>query len=299
MNTTADRYQNQIKPLMRRWFEVSPTRQAAYRRMAELMGPTGGRRCLAVLAEDVLVSYQFMEAGGTWDCVGLLEDPGPVAAALLGSRIEPLANGKLPYEKELFDIVLLDEALEYFADDAAFIAECHRVLKPTGRLIIKTEVRKRWSLLVGLRGLFGFAPGGPARVRPGYTESLLFGVLKDGFDTEEVRTWSRFFAESFELLTQMAMVLVGAVPMRISSNAADNERALMSYRRLVRLVAVLRPFAWLAGRLDWLLPFTRGHRMVVRARHRAWKPRRTPTLTDGRSIADAAINTKIGTASPF
>lgn len=299
MNTTADRYQNQIKPLMRRWFEVSPPRRATYRRIDELMGPAGGRRCLAVLAEDVLVAYQFMEAGGTWDCVGLLDDPGPVASALLGTRIQPLQDGKLPYEDDLFDIVLLDEALEYFENDAAFIAECHRALKPTGRLIVKTELRKRWSLLSGLRRLFGFAPGGPGRVRPGYTESLLFGVLKDGFDTEEVRMWSRFFAESFEVVTQMAMVVIGAVPMPLSGNAADNERALMSYRRLVRLQVALRPFAWLAARLDWLLPFTRGHRMVVRARHRAWKPRRAPTLTNGRSIADAAINTKIGTAGPF
>lgn len=299
MNTTADRTQNQIKPLIRRWFEVSPPRRAAYRRLAGLMGPTGGRRCLAVLAEDVLVATQFMEAGGTWDCVGLLDQSGPVAEAQLGSRIQSLQDGKLPYADELFDIVLMDEALEYVEDDAAFVAECHRVLKPTGRLVIKVEVLKKWSLVTGVRRLFGFAAGGPNRVRTGYSEPLLFGVLKDGFDTEEVHTWSRFFAESFEIVTQMVMVVCNAVPSPITGNAPDDERALMSYRRLVRLLTILRPFAWLAGKLDWLIPFTRGYRMAVRARHRAWKPRRTPTLTDGRSIADATINTKIGTAGPF
>ena len=132
-----------------------------------------------------------------------------------------------------------------------------------------------------------------------YTESQLFTVLKDGFDTEEVQSWSRFCAELVEITTQMLMAVLGATPGPLSGHAGDNDRAVMAYRRLVKLQAVMRPFAWLAVGLDSLLFFTRGYRMALRARHRAWKPRRAPTLTDGRSIADATINTKIGTAAPF
>jgi SAM-dependent methyltransferase len=299
MNTTVDRHQNQLKALMLRWLERSPPRQAALRRLSELVGPTGGRRCLAVLAEDVLVSHRLSEQGGTWDFVGVLEDPGPVAATLIGDRMQAVREGKLPYDNAQFDVVMLDEVLEYFEEDAAFIGECHRVLKPSGVLILKAAVFKRWSLLRVLRRLFGFAPAGPERAREGYHESKLFSALKDGFDTEDVQTWSRFFAELVEIKTQFFMVALGAAPGPLSGHAGDNDRAVMAYRRLVQLQAVMRPFAWLAAGLDGLLFFTRGYRMALRARHRSWKPRRAPTLTDGRSIADAAINTKIGTAAPF
>ncbi len=284
---------------MLRWLKQSPPRKAALRRLSDLMGPTGGRRCLAILAEDVLVSHRLSEQGGSWDFVGVLEDPGPVAATLVGDRITSLREGKLPYENAQFDVVMLDEVLEYFEEDTAFISECHRVLKPSGVLILKAAVFKRWSLLRLVRRLFGLAPAGPERAREGYSESMLFSALKDGFDTEDVQTWSRFFAELIEINTQMLMVVLGATPGPLSGHAGDNDRAVMAYRRLVKLQMVMRPFAWLAMGLDGLLFFTRGHRMAVRARHRKWKRRHTPTLTDGRSIADAAINTKIGTAAPF
>ena len=39
--------------------------------------------------------------------------------------------------------------------------------------------------------------------------------------------------------------------------------------------------------------------LIVRAQKRQLLPRRTPVLADGRSIAEAALGGKIGTAAPF
>ena len=39
--------------------------------------------------------------------------------------------------------------------------------------------------------------------------------------------------------------------------------------------------------------------MLLKSRRRKWRPRRQPKLIDGRSIAEATINTKIGSAAPF
>jgi hypothetical protein len=60
------------------------------------------------------------------------------------------------------------------------------------------------------------------------------------------------------------------------------------------------PLLVLAQGLDMLLFLARGSCLVCRARRRSfWRPRKSPVLLDGRSIADATINTKIGTAGPF
>jgi hypothetical protein len=56
---------------------------------------------------------------------------------------------------------------------------------------------------------------------------------------------------------------------------------------------------WIAAQLDLLLFFTRGYHLVAIAQRKIWRPRRTPVLKDGRSIADATLNTRIGSAAPF
>ena len=68
---------------------------------------------------------------------------------------------------------------------------------------------------------------------------------------------------------------------------------------VVRFGGAIYPRAVMAGLRDMVREFPAGYHMVVRARRRVWRPRLTPKLQDGRSIADAALNTKIGTAQPF
>ena len=43
------------------------------------------------------------------------------------------------------------------------------------------------------------------RVRPGYTESALFNILKDGFDVHHVRSYSRFFVEFVDAWVRYSM----------------------------------------------------------------------------------------------
>jgi hypothetical protein len=48
-----------------------------------------------------------------------------------------------------------------------------------------------------------------------------------------------------------------------------------------------------------LFEFLPGHKLLVKSRRRNWSPRKQPKFSAGRSIAEVAINTKIGTAAPF
>ena len=77
--------------------------------------------------------------------------------------------------------------------------------------------------------------------------------------------------------------------------------AALNARRLKRAAAVyaaFTPIFWLAGILDVIFFFLPEHHMVLRAKRRMmWVPRVTPRLRDGRSIAEAALRSKIGTAA--
>ena len=282
-----------------RWLEVSATRKAGLRMVQTLSGALTGRRCLAVLAEDVLLGAALQKGGGQWSTVSILEEPGLVAASLFGSALATMHEGRIPQPDHSFDLVVLDQVLEHFEDDGGVISECHRVLNESGILVVRTVRQRRFSLTGVIRRLLGMANYGRGRARPGYTESLLFDILKDGFDTEDVRTGSRFFAELAETMIQVAVVLSGAARPGATGQVGDRERTLHTYRKIARMHAVFYPVALLGQLLDGLLFLSRGHRLAIRARRRDWKPRRTPSLKDGRSIAEATINTKIGTAGPF
>jgi SAM-dependent methyltransferase len=49
------------------------------------------------------------------------------------------AAGRLPAELGNFDLVLSTQVLEHVEDPAAYVAECRRVLKPGGRLLLSTH----------------------------------------------------------------------------------------------------------------------------------------------------------------
>ena len=299
MATEESRTKDALRGVLIRWTNVSVSRKAAYRALKQFLGPLSGHRCLLVVAEDVLASSRLMDEEGEWACVSVLEEPGPVAASVLGDRLQSVLEGRFPFSDSEFDDVVLDHSLEHFENDREFIAECHRILKESGRLVVMTRAERSFSFVGPLGRMVGKRPVGRGNIRRGYTEARLFDTLKDGFNTEQVDTWSRFFVEMTEILIHLMVVLAGAGRKPGSGQVGDEDRTLVTYRKVVRIHTWVYPLALLAALLDKLLIFLRGHALGVVARRRTWKPRVTPTLVDGRSIADATINTRIGSAGPF
>ena len=76
----------------------------------------------------------------------------PVRASALAV---PLADG-------CADVVLACEVLEHVEDDEAVVAECARLLRPGGTLVIDTLADTRMSVLVNVH-LLERVPGGPPR----------------------------------------------------------------------------------------------------------------------------------------
>jgi hypothetical protein len=76
-----------------------------------------------------------------------------------------------------------------------------------------------------------------------------------------------------------------------------DQQILRRYAKRYRIHATLYPLIMICRRIDSLFRFTCNHHLVVQLKPRPWQERRSVRMRDGRSIADAAINTKIGTAA--
>jgi SAM-dependent methyltransferase len=55
------------------------------------------------------------------------------------ASVEIAADGSVPVEDAGFDAVLSTQVLEHVGDPARYLSECHRVLRPGGRLVLSTH----------------------------------------------------------------------------------------------------------------------------------------------------------------
>lgn len=288
-------------------FEKSEVARRRLRLVEDLLGITLGLDCLAI-SGDAAIHYYLRAHGGAWQSVDFSEsgvrelravltcppqdwEPPAIASARQPQQARLVEEGRLPFPDLSFDRIVLLGGLEQLEDDYAFIAECHRVLKESGHLILNTTHAKRWTLLAPVRRLLGLSEDTPG-VRKGYTQHQLFSLLKDGFDVQRIQGYTRFFSLCVESLIEFA---AGFLIRTDEKGMVQTE----TFERIYRLVKSTCLLNWLASKLDGLLFFTRGYRLIVKAERRIWRPRRAPILVDGRSIAEATLQTRIGTAGPL
>ncbi len=296
METTNEQMRVQARNAEKWLFEKSVSRRQILSEVQRLLAGVTGEQRVLVSGGINPVASQLVAGKAKWKRFYLAPTQASPLVELVNDG-QPLdETGKLPLPDQSADVVVLLDVLQHIEKDAAWVEECHRVLKPTGRLLIEVPFVKRWSLLAGLRTLFGLSRHGLGRVRRGYTEPMLFDLIKDGFDAEELLTFSRYFVGAAEAHADLLATFLGVDRDLGSQNVNQEIRALDQLRKSY---ACLYPFALLGAGLDKLIGFTRGYRLIGRFRRRPWKPRRSPTLRDGRSIAEATINTRIGTAAPF
>ena len=90
---------------------------------------------------------------------------------------------RLPFGGDIFDIVICSEVLEHIPDHGRAVAECVRVLKPGGELVV--SVPRRWPETVcwALSKSYRHSPGGHIRI---YSTSRLIRLIRS-FGLEFVR----------------------------------------------------------------------------------------------------------------
>lgn len=283
-----------------RIFKKSAPRQAVLTELQRLLPPCEGKSCLDIGGRDGMIPTMLRKRGGSW----VSADARPAAVAFMQAvfgegEVYQLDGYLLPFEDDSFDVIVVMEHLERLREDAAFLKECHRCLKPGGGLFVHVPHLKSFSLVHGLRSMLGLSDEAYGRVRPGYRLRDLYEISKDGFDIVESKTYGGFLEEFLETwITQWTGGAATEEPeVLLQPDEVPDQQILRRYAKRYRIHAVLYPVVKLCRGLDSLFRFTCSHHLVVQLKPRPWLERRGVRMRDGRSIADAAINTKIGSAA--
>lgn len=227
-----------------------------------------GKIMLDIGMPNPVMSALLRESGGTWVSVGRSPEMAEDASRLLEQEVGCLSSGGgIPFEQHAFDGVVVSLGmLGAMEDPEFFIKECNRVLKSGGELILSTQYKKTLSWVNLLRNRLYALVGGV--VGRSYNERSLFRFLKTGFDVISVDSYCGFFVELVRL--QEYKLLMEGVP-------EDD------------VCAKLRWVYRVADQLDFFGLWARGHVLLVHARRRQWRERRTPILADGRTMREAVL----------
>lgn len=273
-------------------FLRAPLRRGLLVRLMRLLDRVNGQDVLEVSGDDaisVAMQHAGGGGGGAWTSLVDSEAQAELLAEAGIPQIHMAELPQLPFEDGAFDVVVMSNVLEYIETPADLMAEVHRILRPKTRLILHVR-RKRRSWVGFFRNISGLVDPTHPTKHPGFTPTELFDALKDGFDLQETVSFGRFFTEFTHLLAEL---FAGVIPSTTEPAALKVSRL----RRAATVFALFTPFFALARVLDTIFFFLPDHHIVLRARRRMlWVPRVTPRLRDGRSIAEAALGSKIGTA---
>jgi len=285
-----------------RLFKRSLLKQDKLKAILQLLRSPRGKNCLDVGGDNGVIPYFLRKQGGSWQSVDMSPKAVRSMKELLGDEGVHLIKGyDLPMDDHSLDVVVIIDLLEHLERDDLFVQECHRVLRQQGSLIINVPHIKKGSPIRGLRNMLGLTDEAHGHVRPGYTQTDIYNLVKDGFDIVEVRTYSKFFVQLVDTGIQFvgSFLSGGHEEGEVSKGVMIDEQDFYKYQKAFRFYSLVYPILWLASKLDLFLFMFKGHALIVEAKARVWKPRREVKIADGRSIADASINTKIGSAAPF
>lgn len=300
MKTINQNISGEILRWQKKLFALSIRRRMRLQKIREMLGVTSGQRCLEITAGDGMISQSLRMEGGSWMTLVPTEAVRESLSYFVREDLYAIQDGKIDSPDNEFDAVVIVDALEWIKDDTEFIKECHRVLKTSGRLIITAARRTPFVFASHLvQMLFRETWRDRGLARRGYSAREFFNVLRDGFDVPKTTTYTSCFVEVPGMFCEMLAnkMIHGAYTMPPAD--ADAEQ-FYYYNNLYVLAVIAFPLMWLLSKIDSVLLFVfPGNNLIAQTKRRVWRERKIPILVDGRSIAEAAINTKIGTAAPF
>ena len=270
-------------------FRRTPSRRHCLQQILRLLEPGERQDILDFVSDDALSSALHAAAPDSvqWSSAAEDENRRDLLHAAGQSRVLEINSPNWDHPAASFDAAVVSNLLEFVVRPEDWMSQVHKVLRPKARLVL--HVRRRKHSFTGmLRRWAGLNDPSRLPVRQGFSPAELFDVIKDGFDVQETVVFGRFFSEFAELLADL---FAGMVPSSCETAARQSGRL----KKANVVFAIFTPIFALASVLDAIFFFLPAHHMLVRAkRRRLWAPRITPRLRDGRSIAEAALGSRIG-----
>ena len=275
-------------------FKSSLRRRRKLSKIQYHLGKINGLKILEVSAGDAALSHILKKNSTDWQTIAINDSAAKSLNYFYKEKIYSVQENHLPYNDGEFDLLILVDSLKNITDDYEFLQECHRVINNEGWVLISERRTRPISFVTLFQHLFKTAPDNLGCARNGYTTDQLYRVLKDGFDVPEISCYSNTLLEVNAVFGDVFQRSLFQLPTWIKSG--DNTKEdLYKYQTLYNFARFTFPIIWISS----LFNFLPKHEMIIKSRRRRWSPRRQPKLIDGRSIAEAAINTRIGTAAPF
>lgn len=253
-------------------FNRSVLKQAKFRQIVARLDDPAGKRGLDIGADNGVISYLLRRRGGEWHSADLDEHTVASIRQLVGSDVHQIDGGATPFGDAAFDLVVIVDFLEHIPDDRGFARDLARILKPGGQLVINVPHLRPGSIITRLRHAIGLTDEWHGHLRPGYSVEGLRDVLGPGFVIEEAVTYSRAFSELIDtglnglyLKVQRQQGASGAS----SKGPVITAQDMRKHRKQFLLLSALYPLIWSVARLDALLWFTPGHKLIISARRAA------------------------------
>jgi SAM-dependent methyltransferase len=242
--------------------------------LMRLLGPVGERRCLLISGHDNngAMNHHFRAAGGRWSWGQVYPQGIQEMSDFLGDPVAHVDIDRFPYGDGVFDVVIVIDVHEHFADFSGLNREIRRVLAPGGLAIITTPNGDTRLPVAILKRLIGMGPATYGHVVQGYR----IGELQEMFRSVGMRPldsggYSRFFTELAELIINFGYVKVLArkkehPPVMQGTIAPTSRRELEAVRKEYRMYSLIYPFMYFFSLLDRLIPGRGGYAVAVSAR---------------------------------
>jgi SAM-dependent methyltransferase len=250
-------------------FKRSVLKQAKFRQIEALLDEPAGKTNLDIGADSGVISYLLRRRGGRWYSADLDERAVASIRQLVGENVFQLAGARTPFPDQAFDQVVVVDYLEHIVDDGTFARELGRILKPGGQVILNVPHLKPGSLLNRLRHAIGLTDEWHGHLRPGYDVQAIRALLGPGFVIERAVTYSRTCSELIDTALNGLYVRMQRKRREVPASRKGTvvtQSDLRKYRKQFVLLSALYPLLWMVAKLDTLLWFRPGYKLIVRAR---------------------------------
>lgn len=247
-----------------RLFKKSVLKQRKFNEVVALLGSTDGKCCLDIGSDNGVISYLLRQRGGHWKSADLDGKAVQAIRRLVQTEVYQLDGGRTPFATDTFDRVAIVDFLEHIPDDAGFIREMYRILKPGGELIVNVPHLKV-GLLRRLRLMLGQTDEKHGHLRPGYSLASLQGLLGDCFTIETSKTYSKFFSELIDALVVFAVSTLQKNKGHTKKGLIVTGEDLKKNQSMFQAYSVIYPVVWFFSKLDNLLFFSSGYMLILKA----------------------------------
>jgi len=248
------------EPWALKLFRKSPLKRDKVSALLGVLGPVDGKRCLDLGSDNGVVSLLLRNQGGSWASGDLTEETVEAIRGLVEKDVHLVKEDALPFADGEFDLVVVADMIEHVEHEAAFVKELARVLKPGARLVVNTP-HARNTALRKLRLGLGQTDLKHGHLRPGYTRESLGALLGSSFEVVESKTYTKAFSETVDTAMQWGLESLGKKGSKkgVVVTGGDLDR----HAKLFTAYSAIFPFVWAFSRLDALLPWNDGYRLLL------------------------------------